>query len=612
MNKYFEIKNLKVNHKTFEGVRTVLDIDYLGIDKGETYGLVGESGSGKTVLALTIQKLLSTPPGVIESGEIWLDGENLMAKSEREMRNIRGKKIAMIFQDPMSTLNPVFTVGYQMIKVIVKNQGLHPKEAHKKAVEMIATVKLPDPEEILEKYPHELSGGQRQRIIIALALCCGAEFMIADEPTRNLDVTIQAGILKLIDELRKTFGITVLYIANNLGLVSATCERMGVLQNGVVVEQGDVEALLKNPQNSYTKILLDAITPNQNRSGEREAKTAEGGEAAAKAGDGETEAECLLQVSHLKKHFPVKSEFKNVKNLTVKAVDDVSFSINKGEILGVVGESGCGKSTLVNTILLLHKPTDGQVLFNGEDIFSLSKEDLRKARKNVQIVFQDPFWSLNPRWLVKDIIGEPLKVHEKLTADEYLTKVQTLMETVGLHPDDAFKYPHEFSGGQRQRIAIARALSVSPKLVVLDEPTSAIDVVSQSQVLKMLDQLKKEMKLTYIMISHDLSVVNYMSDKIIVMYLGKIVEFGSSQKIFSDPKHPYTIALFNAIPKLDTGSVDNLAVIKGEIPSAINPPKGCRFHPRCESCMEICTAEEPVSREVDGRIVACHLFNDIA
>lgn len=607
MSKYFEIKNLKVNHKTFEGVRTVLDIDYIGIDKGETYGLVGESGSGKTVLALTIQKLLSTPPGVIESGEIWLDGENLMEKSEREMRNIRGRKIAMIFQDPMSTLNPVFTVGYQMIKVIVKNQGLHPKEAHKKAVEMIATVKLPDPEEILEKYPHELSGGQRQRIIIALALCCGAEFMIADEPTRNLDVTIQAGILKLIDELRKTFGITVLYIANNLGLVSATCERMGVLQNGVVVEQGNVESLLKNPQNSYTKILLDAITPNQNRSGDRESKAAEG------AGEGEgTEAECLLQVSRLKKHFPVKSEFKNVKNLTVKAVDDVSFSINKGEILGVVGESGCGKSTLVNTILLLHKPTDGQVLFNGEDIFSLSKEDLRKARKNVQIVFQDPFWSLNPRWLVKDIIGEPLKVHEKLTADEYLTKVQKLMETVGLHPDDAFKYPHEFSGGQRQRIAIARALSVSPKLVVLDEPTSAIDVVSQSQVLKMLDQLKKEMKLTYIMISHDLSVVNYMSDKIIVMYLGKIVEFGSSQKIFSDPKHPYTIALFNAIPKLDTGSVDNLAVIKGEIPSAINPPKGCRFHPRCESCMEICTAEEPASREVDGRIVACHLFNDIA
>lgn len=597
MGAYFEIKNLKVNHKTFEGVRNILDIDYIGIEKGGTYGLVGESGSGKTVLALTIQKLLSIPPGVIESGEIWLDGENLMDKTEKEMRAIRGKKIAMIFQDPMSTLNPVFTVGYQMVNVIMKNQGATKKEAHEKAIEMIATVKLPDPKAIMDKYPHELSGGQRQRIIIALALSCGAEFMIADEPTRNLDVTIQAGILKLIDELRRTRGLTVLYIANNLGLVSATCERMGVLQEGKVVEQGNVAEVLKNPQNPYTQLLLDAITPNQNRSDAERQK-----ESAAQ--------DCLLKVTNLKKHFPIKSEFRNTKDVTVKAVDDVSFELNKGEILGVVGESGCGKSTLVNTILLLHKPTSGEVLFDGEDIFALSKEQLRKARKNVQIVFQDPFWSLNPRWLVKDIIGEPLKVHEKLSAEEYLIKVQKLMETVGLDPNHAFRYPHEFSGGQRQRIAIARALSVNPKLVVLDEPTSAIDVVSQAQVLSMLDDLKREMKLTYIMISHDLGVVNYMSDKIIVMYLGKIVEYGPSEKIFADPKHPYTIALFNAIPKLDTGSVANLAEIKGEIPSAINPPQGCRFHPRCERCMDICAVEEPQSREVDGRIVACHLFNE--
>ena len=581
-----------VAHETFEGTRKVLDIDYLGFDKGETFGIVGESGSGKTVLGLTILHLLSMPPGKIKSGEIWLDGENLLDKSENQMQGIRGNKIAMIFQDPMSTLNPVFTIGFQMIKIIIKNQGLNEKDAHRKAVELIRTVRIPDPEEIMEKYPHELSGGQRQRIIIAMALSCGAEFIIADEPTRNLDVTIQAGILRLIDELKTEFGITVLYIANNLGLVSAMCKYMGILKDGVLIEQGKVKEVLVNPQNPYTKILIDAITPNQSRndhfSNEHE--------------------KILLEVKNLKKYFPVKSEYRKMKGLTVKAVDDVSFRLNRGEILGVVGESGCGKSTLVNTILLLNKPTEGSVIFNGKDVFSLKKEALRKARKDIQIVFQDPFWSLNPRWLVRDIIGEPIMVHERLNADERLARVQKLMETVGLNPEDAFKYPHEFSGGQRQRIAIARALSVNPKLVVLDEPTSAIDVVSQAQVLKMLNHLKLEMKLTYIMISHDLSVVNYMADKIIVMYLGKIVEYGNSATVFSNPKHPYTIALFNAIPKLDTNSTSELVVIKGEIPSAINPPAGCRFHPRCESCMEVCKTKDPEPLDYEGRLVSCHLF----
>lgn len=594
MNKYFEIKNLVVRHKNFEGTKTVLDIDYIGIDKGESFGLVGESGAGKTVLALTILKLLSIPPGEIVSGEIWLDGVNLMTLTEKEMREkIRGHKIAMIFQDPMSTLNPVFTVGYQMEKILTQTRRMNKKEAYASAVEMLTLVKLPDPEEVLMKYPHELSGGQRQRIIIAMALCCDAEFIIADEPTRNLDVTIQAGILKLIDELRRERGITVLYIANNLGLVSATCSRMGVLKEGKVIEQGVVSDVLKNPREEYTKILIRAITPNKNRSGRDEASTEDN----------------LLEIKNLKKYFPVKSEFRNVKNLTVKAVDDVTFEIAKGDILGIVGESGCGKSTLVNTILLLHKPTEGDVMFDRQNIFELDKKELRKARKNVQIVFQDPFWSLNPRWLVKDIIGEPLKVHEKLSPDDYLARVKQLMTMVGLKPEHAYKYPHEFSGGERQRIAVARALSVNPKLVVLDEPTSAIDVVSQAQVLSMLDELKTKLHLTYIMISHDLSVVNYMADKIIVMYLGKIVEYGPSDRVFADPKHPYTKALFHAIPNINNTSVDDLAVIKGEIPSAINPPAGCRFHPRCEFCMEICRTMEPEIQVVDGRKVACHLYS---
>ncbi|MEI8215951.1 MAG: ABC transporter ATP-binding protein [Eubacteriales bacterium] len=593
MGKYFEIKNLKINYKTFEGTKNILNIEYLGIDKGETFGIVGESGSGKTVLALALLKLLDMPPGEIESGEILLDGEDLLSKTEKEMQKIRGNKISMIFQDPMSTLNPVFTVGYQMTQVIIKNQKLKKKEAEAKAVEMIGIVKLPDPERIMDKYPHELSGGQRQRIIIAIALSCGAEFLIADEPTRNLDVTIQAGILKLIHELQKQFGITVLFIANNLGLVSAICNRMGILKEGQIIEQGTVDEVLRNPQMDYTKLLLKTVTPARDKN---KLSTS-------------TSTENILEVRDLKKYFPVKSVSRATRNLFVKAVDGVSFNIKKGEILGVVGESGCGKSTLVNTLLLLHKPTEGEVLFDGSDIFSLNKRDLRKARKNVQIVFQDPFWSLNPRWLVKDIIGEPLKVHEKLSSEAYLEAVQKLMSMVGLPEEGAFKYPHEFSGGQRQRIAIARALSVRPKLVVLDEPTSAIDVISQAQVLEMLEKLKKEMQLTYIMISHDLSVVNYMSDKIIVMYLGKIVEYGESDIIFNNPKHPYTKALFNAIPGLHTRNVEELAIIKGEVPSAINPPKGCRFHPRCEECMEICKTVDPQTSEVEGRLVECHLYN---
>jgi len=596
MSKYLEIKNLKINYKTFEGTKNVLDIDYIGIEKGKTFGVVGESGAGKTVLALTIQRLLAVPPGEIAEGEIWLDGENILEKTEKAMRTIRGRKISMIFQDPMSALNPVFTVGYQMSKILRNQQKIGIREAEKKVLEMIKTVKLPDPEKIIEKYPHELSGGQRQRIIIGMALLCGAELIIADEPTRNLDVTIQAGILKLIHELQQKFNVTVLFIANNLSLVSAVCDDMAILKNGVIVEQGDAKEIIKNPQHEYTKLLIKSVTPEK----AEEKKTGQ-------TDEGEKKTD-ILKVESLKKYFPVSTQFTTKKGLYVKAVDDVDFTIKKGEILGIVGESGCGKSTLVNTILLLHKPTQGKVFLDGEEIFNLTKKKLREARKDVQIVFQDPFWSLNPRMLVKDIIGEPLKVHKKLNSDEYLDAVQDLAEMVGLSRDAVYLYPHEFSGGQRQRIAIARALSVHPKLVVLDEPTSAIDVVSQSQVLGLLDELKKKLQLTYIIISHDLGVVNYMANNIIVMYLGKIVEYGPAKVIFHDPKHPYTQALFNAIPTMKTQSVEDLTSIKGEVPSAINPPEGCRFNPRCESCLEICKTQCPEMIEVEGRHVACFLF----
>lgn len=595
MSKFLEIKNLKVNYKTFEGTRNVLNIDYIGIDEGTTFGLVGESGVGKTVLALTILRLLAIPPGEITSGQILLRGEDLLKKSEHEMHSIRGKKIAMIFQDPMSALNPLYTIRQQMMKVVMTNKDVDEKEAEKQVVEMVRMVKLPDAERLVQKYPNELSGGQRQRIIIGMALLCGAELIIADEPTRNLDVTIQAGLLKLISELQHQFNITILFIANNLGLVSAVCDEMAILKNGVIVDRGNAKEMLQITTNEYTRRLINAVTPKRTKNEKLISLKSD-------------ENDKILEVDELKKYFPVKNEFFARKGLYVKAVDGLSFSMKKKEMLGIVGESGCGKSTLVNTIMLLHEPTGGHVIFDHKDVFSLGKKDLRATRKNVQIVFQDPFWSLNPRWLVKDIIGEPVKVHLKLNNDEYLENVQEIAEMVGLDRNDVFKYPHEFSGGQRQRIAIARALSVRPKLVVLDEPTSAVDVMSQSQILSLLSELKEKFDLTYIIISHDLFVVNYMADNIMVMYMGKVVEYGPAGVVFKEPKHPYTQVLFNAIPSIDAKSVNDLAAIKGEVSSAINPPAGCRFHPRCEYCMDICKEKCPGMKLVDGRQVACFIY----
>lgn len=594
MENFLEIVDLKVDYKTFDSEKRVLDIEHLVIKKGTTYGIVGESGSGKTVLAQTILRLLATPPGVIRSGKILFDGEDLLEKSQKEMEQIRGKRIAMIFQDPLSCLNPVFTVRQQMISVVKAHKKMKDAEAEKMVLEMIRKVKLPDPERTIQKYPHELSGGQRQRIIISMALLCGAEFLIADEPTRNLDVTIQAGILKLIHDLQKEFGITVLFIANNLGLVSAVCDKVAILKDGKICEQMSAKRLLEESSDDYTRSLIDAITPEMDH----------------RKKESETGKEKILEVRNLKKYFPVQNEFFSKKGLSVKAVDDISLDIYQRETLGIVGESGCGKSTLVNAVMLLHKPTSGTVTMFGKNVADMSAHELRESRKQVQIVFQDPFWSLDPRWLVKDIIGEPIRVHENLSADEYIKNVQEMAELVGLRKEDIFKYPHEFSGGQRQRIAIARALSVRPKLIILDEPTSAIDVMSQAQILKLLDELKESMDLSYIIISHDLSVVNYMADNIIVMYLGKIVESGVAQTIFGNPMHPYTKALFNAIPSVHTTSVEELSIIKGEVPSAINPPLGCCFHPRCEHCMERCKAEKPQMKEVGGRQVACFLYDE--
>ncbi|MFV0400881.1 MAG: dipeptide ABC transporter ATP-binding protein [Oscillospiraceae bacterium] len=593
---YFELQNLQVGFRAFEGDKPVLDIGHLAIQKGEAFGLVGESGAGKTVLAQTILRLLPSPPCILgKDSHIWFDGQDLLKKSEREMReSYRGRRIAMIFQDPMSTLNPVFTVGRQISDVIRQNHGVNREQAEKLAVEMLEKVKMADSARLMKKYPHELSGGQRQRVIIATALSCGAEFLIADEPTRNLDVTIQAGILKIIADLKEELGITVLYIANNMGLLSVTCDRVAVLQNGSIIETGPMRQVVSHPEHAYTKLLLKSL-PDRDP-----------------APPLPEDAEPIMEVRDLKKHYPLRTGFFGGKVINIKAVDGVDLDIRKGETLGIVGESGCGKTTFVNTILNLEKPTEGGVLFEGTNISALSKSDERAIRKDIQVVFQDPFWSLDPRMLIRDVVGEPLKVHEKLNATQYDKRVGGLLEMVGLPPEAAYRFPHEMSGGQRQRIAIARALALNARFVVLDEPTSSIDVVSQAQILQLLEKLKQELGLTYVLISHDLSVVHYMSTRIMVMYLGKVVEFGDADLLFENPSHPYTVALMGAIPTNEMNSLDDLAILQGNVPSAIDIPSGCRFHTRCERAMDCCKNEEPPLRAMpDGRQVACHLFDDV-
>ena len=587
---YFEIHNLRVTHRSFAGVKTVLDIERLSIEKGETYGLVGESGQGKTVLALTIQQLLRCPPGKVESGEILLDGTDLLKLTPKQMRKtVRGSRIAMIFQDPMSCLNPVFTVGTIMTDVLkARRRDLNKGEISRRALELLEEVKLADAQSIMGKYPHQLSGGQRQRVIIALALACGAELLIADEPTRNLDVTIQASILKLLRELQQKHGMTVLFIANNLSLVSAFCDRVGILYGGKIIEENTAAALVEQPREDYTKVLIQAVRADAIKT------------------DPIVSDEVLLKVEHLKKYFDIHDDLRRQQHLTLKAVDDVSFQLKKGEVLGIVGESGCGKSTLVNTILNLFQPTEGKVYFEGEDVFDSARRGNNAFKKNVQIVFQDPYWSLNPRWLIKDIVAEPIDIYERLGETERLKRVEELLEMVGIPADACYKYPHEFSGGQRQRIAIARSLASNPKLVVLDEPTSSIDVFSQAQILELIKDLRNRFQLTNILISHDLGVVHELANQIAIMYLGKIVEFGPADQIFRRPRHPYTKALFDSIPTLTTRGMEDLKTLEGQIPSPINPPPGCAFHQRCPYACDRCAREIPQPAELGpGHMVSC-------
>jgi peptide/nickel transport system ATP-binding protein len=574
-----DVKNLVTEFKTENGVvKAVNDVSFQ-IKKKQVVGIVGESGSGKSVTSLSIMRLIPNPPGKITGGEILYYGHDdktvdLTKIQEDEMRNYRGNDIAMIFQEPMTSLNPVFTCGNQVMEAIMLHQKVSKKEAEQKTLELFSKVKLPDPNRALNAYPHELSGGQKQRVMIAMAMSCQPKILIADEPTTALDVTVQKTILELIRELSDDTGMSTIFITHDLGVIAEIADHVIVMYKGKIVEQGTVLEIFSNPKHPYTKGLLACRPPLGKRlsklpvisdfmddiNGNITEKTADmhalidafvvsEQQTKSRFEDLQTRKK-ILQLDQLQTWFPSKTNIFGKPLEYVKAVDNVSFDVYEGETLGLVGESGCGKTTLGRTILRLIEPTGGKAIFDGKDIFSLQQDELKSLREHMQIIFQDPYSSLNPRMTIGNAILEPMQVHRKYGNDkERKDKVIELLEKVNMKAEHFQRYPHEFSGGQRQRICIARALALQPKFIICDESVSALDVSVQAQVLNLLIQLREEFKFTYIFISHDLSVVKFMSDRMVVMNKGKIEEMGIADEIYNNPQQDYTKKLIAAIPK---------------------------------------------------------------
>jgi len=529
-----EVNNLQVHFHTEKGVvKAVNDVSF-HIDKGETLAVVGESGSGKSVTSLAIMRLLPTPPAKIEGGEIKFAGRDLLKLSESAMRKIRGNDISMIFQEPMTSLNPVYTVGDQIAEAIVLHQGKSHEQAMKQAVEMLDLVEVPEPAKRVHYYPHQMSGGQRQRVMIAMALSCNPSLLIADEPTTALDVIIQAQILDLIKKLQREIGASVLFITHDLGVVAEIADRVVVMQEGKVVEQGNALDVFTRPQHAYTKRLLSAVPRI---------------DALKPAPPVKAEPKVLLDVQHMRKWFPIKGGLFSRTVGHVKAVNDFDIKLYEGEVLGLVGESGSGKTTAGRAILRLIEPTAGAVVFDGVDVTKLNSHDMRAYRRRMQIIFQDPFASLNPRMSIGSILAEPLVIHGLVkTRAERERRVAELLELVQLEHTMVNRYPHEFSGGQRQRVGIARALAVEPDFIVADECVSALDVSIRKDVLELLKDLRTRLGLTLLFISHDLAVVEDISDRVAVMFKGDIVEVSSAHSIYRDPQDDYTKALLAAVP----------------------------------------------------------------
>ncbi len=569
MNPLLQIKNLSVDFISESGTVNALKNISLTVNRGEVVALVGESGSGKSVTSLSILQLLPSPPAKYTNGEILFSekGEtpiDLLKRNRYEMQDIRGNKIAMIFQEPMTSLNPVLTCGDQVAEAIQLHKKITTAEAKQKAISWFEKVKLPDPGAVFNRYPHQLSGGQKQRVMIAMAMCCEPSLLICDEPTTALDVTVQKTILELIRELQKQSNMGVIFITHDLGVVAEIADRALVMYKGEIVEQHSVKEIFTNPQHPYTKALL-ACRPVNHKRGKRLPIVSDFLEdkiSNIEQGISNNEVkfpnskiqkfqnEVLLSAQNLSVWFPAKKTFFGKPSSFTKAVDDVSFEVYKGETLGLVGESGCGKTTLGRTLLRLIEPTSGKIIYNNIDLTAKKRNELQSLRKEVQIIFQDPYSSLNPRLTIGSAIAEPMKVHGILpTGKQRKDKVTELLEKVNLKAEHFNRYPHEFSGGQRQRIVIARALALNPSFIVCDESVSALDVSVQAQVLNLLNDLKKEFGFTVIFISHDLSVVRYISNRIMVMNKGRIEESGWADDIYFNPQSDYTKNLISSIPR---------------------------------------------------------------
>ncbi|MDT8385927.1 MAG: dipeptide ABC transporter ATP-binding protein [Thiogranum sp.] len=664
-----KVTDLKVRIGASGGVVRPVDGISLQIRRGETFALLGESGCGKSMTALALLRLLPQPTGKVAGGSICLQGEELLALSETEMRRVRGGRIAMIFQEPQTSLNPVMSIGAQIAESLEQHKDLTGAPARAEVLKLLDAVGIPDAARRYGEYPHQLSGGMKQRVMIAIALAGDPELLIADEPTTALDVTIQAQVLELIKKLQQERGMAVLLITHDLGVVAGMADHVAVMYAGQIVEQAPREQFFSAPQHPYSRMLFAALPERSKReqrltvipgtvpaldqtfSGCRFADRCNRawshctdqipGWFGDTGGDGvrchladpglsppqaapepaktvnapgtstSGEARELLEVKALQIHFPIqKGLFKRVVG-QVRAVDGIDLSIPRGQTLALVGESGCGKTTAGKGILQLLQSTGGSVRFEGTELTQLKGEALRRRRADFQIIFQDPFSSMNPRMNVSDIIEEGM-IAQGLggTSAQRRQRIADMLQQVGLRAEHAQRYPHEFSGGQRQRICIARTLAVNPKLIVCDEPTSALDVSVQAQILNLLKDLQRELGLSYLFITHDLSVVSYLADRVAVMYLGRIVEEGDVQDVLENPQHPYTQALLSAVPSVERDTGRTVIRLEGDLPSPSSPPAGCHFHPRCRYAMDVCRQAYPeVTTLSDTHTGRCHLFS---